>query len=67
MQLDNVQKIAVLRANAIGDFIFAVPALQVLRQTYRKAEITLLALDWHATFTVPLQMTYEAAQSQSLP
>jgi ADP-heptose:LPS heptosyltransferase len=26
MQLENVQKIAVLRANAIGDFIFAVPA-----------------------------------------
>jgi ADP-heptose:LPS heptosyltransferase len=50
MQLENVKKIAVLRANAIGDFIFALPALQALRQTYPKAEITLLALDWHATF-----------------
>ena len=45
MQLENVKKIAVLRANAIGDFIFTLPALQALRQTYPKAEIRLLGLD----------------------
>ncbi len=46
----NVKKIAVLRANGIGDFVFALPALEALRQAYPKAEIVLLALDWHAAF-----------------
>jgi ADP-heptose:LPS heptosyltransferase len=50
MTLDNIHKIAVLRANALGDFIFALPALAALRQTYPQAEITLLGLDWHAAF-----------------
>ncbi|GAB1542428.1 glycosyltransferase family 9 protein [Scytonema sp. NUACC21] len=50
MQLHNVKKIAVLRANAVGDFIFALPALEALRQTYPEAEIVLLGLEWHAAF-----------------
>lgn len=46
----DVQKIAVLRANGIGDFLFALPALEALRATYPYAEIVLLAKDWHAAF-----------------
>ncbi len=45
-----IGKIAVLRANGIGDFIFALPALQALRSTYPEAEIVLLGLPWHKTF-----------------
>ncbi len=46
----DVAKIAVLRANALGDLLFTVPALVALRATYPKAEIVLLARDWHAEF-----------------
>src|SRR5579875_2534601 len=45
-----VSKIAVLRANALGDFIFALPALDALRAAYPDAEIVLLAKQWHADF-----------------
>ena len=45
-----VRKIAVLRANALGDFIFALPALDSLRPAYPDAEMTLLGLPWHAEF-----------------
>jgi ADP-heptose:LPS heptosyltransferase len=45
-----VKRIAVLRANAIGDFIFAIPALQALRLAYPQAEIVLFGLQWHADF-----------------
>jgi ADP-heptose:LPS heptosyltransferase len=45
-----VKKIAVLRSNGIGDFIFTLPALEALRNAYPAAEIVLLALDWHADF-----------------
>jgi ADP-heptose:LPS heptosyltransferase len=48
--LPNIHKIAVLRANALGDFIFSLPALMALRATYREAEIVLLAKQWHAQF-----------------
>ncbi len=49
-KLSNVRKIAVLRANALGDFIFTLPALDALRKAYPDAEIVLLGLDWHAEF-----------------
>jgi ADP-heptose:LPS heptosyltransferase len=46
----DIHKIAVLRANAIGDYIFTLPALIALRQAYPAAEITLVGRDWHRDF-----------------
>ncbi|WP_231619164.1 glycosyltransferase family 9 protein [Nonomuraea sp. SBT364] len=43
-------RIAVLRANAVGDFLLALPALEALRSRFPAAAITLLGLDWHAAF-----------------
>lgn len=40
-------KIAVLRANGIGDFVFALPALQALRCKWPDAEIVYLAKELH--------------------
>lgn len=48
--ISGVRKIAILRANALGDFIFALPALTALRAAYPQAEIVLLARQWHAEF-----------------
>lgn len=42
-----VEKIAVLRANLLGDLIVSLPALDALRAAYPRAEIVLLARDWH--------------------
>ncbi|SCE80751.1 glycosyltransferase family 9 protein [Micromonospora mirobrigensis] len=44
----DVERIAVLRANALGDFIFTLPALDSLRAAYPEAEIVLLGAPWHA-------------------
>lgn len=46
-QLNGVERIAVLRANGIGDLVFALPALEALRAAYPRARITLLARSWH--------------------
>ena len=48
--VSEVSRIAVLRANGIGDMVFALPALEALRATYADAEITLMGADWHAGF-----------------
>lgn len=45
-----VKKIAVFRATALGDFIFALPALDALHHTYPQAEIIYLGRAWHAEF-----------------
>ena len=45
--VDDVERIAVLRANALGDFIFALPALDALRASYPDAELVLLGAPWH--------------------
>jgi len=45
-----VKKIAVLRANGLGDFIFTVPALTALRETFPDAQIVYLGKDWHRQF-----------------
>lgn len=49
-RLAQVRKIAVLRPNAVGDFVFALPALHALRRAYPDAELVLLGLPWHAAF-----------------
>ncbi|WP_344979164.1 glycosyltransferase family 9 protein [Compostibacter hankyongensis] len=41
------KKIAVLRANALGDFVFVLPALQALRETFPEAEIVYLGREMH--------------------
>ncbi|HET7095591.1 MAG TPA: glycosyltransferase family 9 protein, partial [Thermomicrobiales bacterium] len=46
--IPNVAKIAVLRANGLGDLIVALPALDALRAAYPDAEIVLLATAMHA-------------------
>lgn len=43
-----VERIAVLRANALGDLVFTLPALDALRAAYPAAEIVLLGREWHA-------------------
>lgn len=40
--IPGVERIAVLRAGGLGDFVFALPALESLRAAYPAAEITLL-------------------------
>ena len=48
--VSGVRKIAVLRPNAVGDFVFALPALHALKYRYPEAEIVLLGKAWHAAF-----------------
>lgn len=48
--LPNVHSIVAVRPNAIGDFMFALPALHALRRTYPQAKIVLLGKQWHADF-----------------
>ncbi len=48
--IPEVRKIAVLRANLLGDFVFTLPALEALKQTHPEAEITLLGKPWHAEY-----------------
>ncbi|HET9644255.1 MAG TPA: glycosyltransferase family 9 protein [Burkholderiaceae bacterium] len=49
-RLEEVHRIAVLRPNAVGDFVFALPALVALRAAYLEAHIVLLARRWHREF-----------------
>lgn len=48
--LTDVRKVAVLRPNAIGDFVFALPALHALRHAFPYAEIVYIGHQWHADF-----------------
>lgn len=48
--LQGIRKLAILRANAIGDFVFSLPALDALRAAYPDAEIVLLGQPWHQRF-----------------
>jgi ADP-heptose:LPS heptosyltransferase len=43
----DVRRIGVLRATALGDFVFALPALDALRAAYPGSEIVLLGREWH--------------------
>ena len=49
---ESVKKIAILRANAVGDFVVTLPALHAIRATYPNAEIVLLGKSWHKEFLV---------------
>ena len=48
--MDGVRKIVVLRPSAVGDFVFALPALHALKQTYPEAELVLAGKAWHRMF-----------------
>ena len=50
--IPGARKIAVLRANAIGDYVFCLPALTALRAAYPRADILLLGKAWHAELLV---------------
>ena len=43
----NVRKILALRPNAVGDFVFSLPALHALRDAYPAAEICYVGKQWH--------------------
>ncbi len=48
--LPHIDKILVLRPNAVGDFMFCLPALHALRHAYPQAQIVLIGKQWHASF-----------------
>ncbi|MDQ3932217.1 MAG: glycosyltransferase family 9 protein [Actinomycetota bacterium] len=48
--LDGIRRIAVLHSRGLGDFVFALPALQALRAAYPAAEIVLLGAPWYVEF-----------------
>ena len=48
--IEGVRRVAVLRANALGDLVLAMPALGSLRRAYPGARLTLLGTPWHARF-----------------
>jgi ADP-heptose:LPS heptosyltransferase len=45
--IPDVHRIAVVRANSIGDFVLALPALAALRAAFPAARITYLGEPWH--------------------
>lgn len=45
-RVEGVRRIAVLRANGIGDFIVTLPGLHALRSAYPDAEITVIGNHW---------------------
>lgn len=46
--MEDVRRIVVLRANALGDFIETLPALRALRESFPRAEIVLVGTPMHA-------------------
>lgn len=49
-KIENIKKIAILRAGALGDFIVTLPAFKAIRAAYPSAEIVLLGKPWHKRF-----------------
>lgn len=49
-RLQDVRSIAVLRCNALGDYLMTTPALDALRRAYPAASIVLVGARWHAAF-----------------
>lgn len=62
-----VVRIAVLRANRVGDFVFALPALAALRARYPRARLTLLGQAWHAEFLAGRGVVDEVAVLPPVP
>jgi ADP-heptose:LPS heptosyltransferase len=50
--LKNIKKIAILRANALGDFLVTLPAIRAISTKYHQAEIILLGRPWHKNFLI---------------
>jgi ADP-heptose:LPS heptosyltransferase len=50
--LKDIKKIAILRANAVGDFIVTLPAIRAIRNKYPSAEIVILGKPWHKKFLI---------------
>ncbi|WP_066363094.1 glycosyltransferase family 9 protein [Herbidospora mongoliensis] len=48
--VESVERIAVLRATALGDLLLILPAVEALRRTYPAASITLLGREWQVPF-----------------
>jgi ADP-heptose:LPS heptosyltransferase len=48
--IQGVKKIAVLRANLLGDLMMTMPAFYAVRAAYPEAEIVLLGRHWHLSF-----------------
>ena len=48
--METVKKIAIVRANALGDFIFVLPAIRALKETFPGVEIVYLGKAWHREF-----------------
>lgn len=48
--LKGVKKIGILRANALGDFLVTLPAIQSIHEAYPEAELVLLGKPWHKEF-----------------
>lgn len=46
-RVSDVRRIGVLRASGIGDYVFALPALESLRAAYPDAELVLMGAPWH--------------------
>lgn len=51
------RRIVVLRANGLGDFLMATPALRALGKGLPEAHITYLALPWLRDFRRPLPVS----------
>ncbi|NAS24825.1 glycosyltransferase family 9 protein [Herbidospora sp. NEAU-GS84] len=48
--VESVERIAVLRATALGDLLLILPAVEALRRAYPAARITLLGKEWQVPF-----------------
>ncbi|WP_336208865.1 glycosyltransferase family 9 protein [Nonomuraea sp. LPB2021202275-12-8] len=48
--LDGIERIVALRANALGDFLLALPGLEAIKDAHPGATMTLLGTAWHAEF-----------------